>query len=129
MALNSVGVNISRAVGPALAGIIIAAWGMAASFWLNAVSNLAVIAALMWWRPQQTNSRSNVPAERLVLAVGAGLRYARHNPHLRATQMRALGFFIFAALIGRFYHWSPGIKFLADLPSTASCLEPSASAQ
>ena len=97
VALNSVGVNVSRAVGPSLAGIIIAGWGMAAAFWLNAISNIAVIAALVWWRPQETNSRSNAPAERIFLAIGAGLRYSRHNPHLRATQIQAVGFFVFAS--------------------------------
>ena len=51
VALDSVSVNISRAVGPALAGAIIGAWGMAAPFSLYAVFNLACIAALFWWRP------------------------------------------------------------------------------
>src|SRR6202030_387532 len=51
VALNSAGVNVSRAVGPAHAGVIIAAWGMDAPFWLNALSNVGVIAALLWWRP------------------------------------------------------------------------------
>jgi MFS family permease len=97
VALNSVGVNVSRAVGPSLAGIIIAGWGMAAPFRLSAVTNIAVIAALVWWRPQETDSRSNAPAERLFLAIGAGLRYARHNPHVRAAQIRAMGFFVFAS--------------------------------
>jgi MFS family permease len=50
---NGVGVNISRAIGPALAGIMVAAWGIVAPFWLNAVSNLGVIAALIWWRSPQ----------------------------------------------------------------------------
>jgi MFS family permease len=97
VALNSAGVNVSRAVGPALAGVIIAAWGMAAPFWLNAISNLAVIAALGWWRPVGSDAVRSVPSERFFLAVGAGLRYARHNPHLRATQLHALGFFLFAS--------------------------------
>jgi MFS family permease len=97
VALNSAGVNVSRAVGPALAGVIIAAWGMAAPFWLNAISNLAVIAALGWWRPGGSDAVRSVPSERFFLAVGAGLRYARHNPHLRATQLHALGFFLFAS--------------------------------
>ena len=54
VALNGVGINVSRAIGPALAGLIIVAWGMAAPFWLNAVSTLGVIAALIWWRPPPT---------------------------------------------------------------------------
>jgi hypothetical protein len=70
---------------------------MAAPFWLNAISNLAVIAALGWWRPVGSDAVRSVPSERFFLAVGAGLRYARHNPHLRATQLHALGFFLFAS--------------------------------
>jgi MFS family permease len=94
--LNGIGINISRAVGPALGGIITAAWGIAAPFWINAVSNLGVIAALIWWRPPQ-KSAGHLPAERLWGAMRHGLRYARHNPHLRATLMRAVGFFTFAS--------------------------------
>ena len=43
IAANSVGVNISRALGPALGGVIIGVLGIAAPFWINAISNLAVI--------------------------------------------------------------------------------------
>jgi MFS family permease len=97
VALNSTGVNISRAVGPALAGLVIAAWGMDAPYWLNALSNIGVIAAVWWWRPTDGGVGRGAPPERFLLAIGAGLRYARYNPHLRATQIRALGFFLFAS--------------------------------
>jgi MFS family permease len=97
VALNSVGLNVSRAVGPALAGIIISAWGIAAPFWVNALTTLAVITALIWWRPQEHGAGSRLPAERFHRAIGAGLRHARHNPHLRATLVRASGFFLFAS--------------------------------
>jgi MFS family permease len=53
VALNGVGLNISRATGPALAGLAIGALGMAAPYWINALSTFAVIAALIWWRPPQ----------------------------------------------------------------------------
>src|ERR1700730_14233466 len=46
--LNSIGLNVSRAIGPALAGVIIAAWGLAAPFSMNAMTTLGVIAALIW---------------------------------------------------------------------------------
>jgi MFS family permease len=73
--LNVAGVNVSRAVGPALAGIIIAAWGMDAPFWLNALSNIAVIAALLWWwRAPNVALVRNLPSERFLLAIGTGLR-------------------------------------------------------
>ena len=54
---NSVGINISRALGPALGGVIIAALGIAAPFWLNAASILVIIGALLWWRAPRPDSR------------------------------------------------------------------------
>src|SRR5262249_34430115 len=69
VALNSVGLNVSRAVGPALAGIIIAAWGMAAPFWVNAISTLGVIAGLIWWRPQEDGGPSHLPPEQFGRAI------------------------------------------------------------
>ena len=96
IAANSVGVNISRAIGPALGGVIIAAIGIAAPFWINAISNLGIVGALLWWRESET-ARTLLPAERFGRAMATGLRYARHNPHLRATLVRAAGFFLFAS--------------------------------
>jgi predicted MFS family arabinose efflux permease len=93
---NSVGVNVSRALGPALGGVITAAVGIAAPFWVNAGSNLGSIAGLLWWRAPQTGQR-HLPTERLVSALRTGMRYARHSPHLRATLLRAVGFFLFAS--------------------------------
>src|SRR5580700_1008875 len=97
VALNGVGLNISRAVGPALAGLAIGALGMAAPYWINALSTFAVIGALIWWRPPQPIAQS-LPAERFVSAIRSGLRYARYNPNLRATLIRAAGFFPLASV-------------------------------
>jgi MFS family permease len=96
VALNSLGVNISRVIGPALAGAIILASGIAAPFWLNAVSNLGVIAVILWWRPPVQHARA-LPPEHLSGAIRAGLRYARNHGSLRATLARAVGFFLFAS--------------------------------
>jgi len=52
IAVNSVGVNISRAIGPALGGLTISAYGIVAPFWINALSNLGIVASLLWWRPR-----------------------------------------------------------------------------
>lgn len=62
IALNSSAFNLSRIVGPALAGLLIGAVGIAACFYLNAVSYLAVIAGLLairrppYRRPPRTAS-------------------------------------------------------------------------
>src|SRR5246127_1069851 len=84
VASNGVGINISRAIGPALAGIVIGAVGIAAPFWINALSNFGVIGALLWWRPPPSQG-TGLPPERLSGAVVIGFRYARNNPNLRAT--------------------------------------------
>jgi predicted MFS family arabinose efflux permease/quinol monooxygenase YgiN len=93
---NSVGINVSRTVGPALGGVIVGAFGIAAPFWLNAFSNIGVIAALVWWRPPKKNG-DQLPPEPFGSAVRIGLRHARYNAHLSATLLRAIGFFVFAS--------------------------------
>jgi MFS family permease len=96
VAANSVGINISRAIGPALAGIIIAGFGIAAPFWLDAVSNVGVIGVFLWWRSGQAPPHS-LPAEKVTTAIRTGFRYVRNNRHLRATLARSVGFFLFAS--------------------------------
>jgi MFS family permease len=94
--LNSVGINISRAIGPALAGAAIAALGLASPFLMNAVSFLAVIGALLWWAPPAPAPRQ-LPAERWISAMRVGLRYARSSAPLKSTLRRAIGFLLFAS--------------------------------
>lgn len=95
VALNSLGVNIARAIGPALGGVIIAAAGTGAVFALNAVSVLGVIAVLVRWRrdvPQR-----HLPAEHFLGAMRAGVRYALQAPGLQTVLIRSIGFFLFAS--------------------------------
>jgi MFS family permease len=96
VAMNSVGVNVSRAVGPALGGLFTSLFGIAAPFWVNAASNFGVIGALALWR--KTGHRNErLPAERFVGAMRAGVRYALNNSYLQATLIRAIAFFLFAS--------------------------------
>jgi predicted MFS family arabinose efflux permease len=96
VAMNSVGINVSRALGPALGGVLTVAFGTAAPFWFNGVSNLGVIGSLLSSR--STSSReSELPAERFASALRTGVRHSRNNRHLRATVLRAVGFFLFAS--------------------------------
>lgn len=96
IAANSVGVNVSRAVGPALGGILAAKLGITVPFWINAFSNVGVIGALLWWRPRHKETQ-HLPVERFGSAIRAGFRHARNNRHLRATLIRAVAFFLFAS--------------------------------
>jgi len=96
VAANSVGFNLSRAIGPALGGVVIAAFGISTPFWIFGASNLGIIAALLWWRSPRKSAES-LPAERLTSAVRTGVRHAANNRYLRATLVRALAFFPFAS--------------------------------
>ncbi|MGD9508983.1 MAG: MFS transporter [Geminicoccaceae bacterium] len=96
VALNGVGINIARAIGPALGGLVITALGIAWPFVFNALSFLAVITALWLWR-RETVAASALPAERFLGAMRSGLRYARSSPPLRATLIRSAGFFLFGS--------------------------------
>lgn len=95
-AATSVGYNLSRALGPAIAGRLIMALGIAAPFWTFALANAASVFALLSWRPEARRKRG-LPAERLFSAMRAGVRHAIYNPHLRATLVRTVAVFPFAA--------------------------------
>jgi MFS family permease len=96
IAAHGVGYNLSRTVGPALGGFIIVHYGMATPLWAFVVANLGVIASLIWWRGpcRQTGS---LPTERLNGAVRTGIRHAFNNRLLRATLVRTLAVYLFAA--------------------------------
>jgi len=93
---NSVGINISRAVGPALAGAMVGPLGIAAPFVVNAVSNFGSIGALVWWR-EPKGQTSALPVEPFGSAIRIGFRYAINNPGLQGTLIRSVAFFFFAS--------------------------------
>lgn len=96
IALNSMGINVSRAIGPAIAGSVIVAVGLYAPFALNALSFVGIILALYWWRPQKPEE-SRLPREALISAMIGGLRYVLNSGPVKATLARAAGFFLFAS--------------------------------
>jgi MFS family permease len=93
---NGVSFNLSRAIGPVLAGAIIGPLGIAAPFIVNAVSNFGVIGVLAAWREPAKNSDA-LPSERFISAIGIGLRYAINNIALRNTFVRTIAFFVFSS--------------------------------
>jgi MFS family permease len=96
IALNGVGFNLARAVGPALAGVLVLAGGPELAFALNALSYLAVIFVLLTWRRTRVRS-STLPRESLLSAMRAGMRFVRHSPVMRAAMVRTAAFFFAAA--------------------------------
>lgn len=97
IALNSTGVNVARAVGPAAAGVIVAAAGPAITFALNALSFVVVMVVLLRWKREP--QPAELPPENFVGAMRAGLRYVRAAPRLKSVMVRALAFFVFGSAI------------------------------
>jgi len=97
-ALNGIEFNFARAVGPALAGALIAAAGVGAAFAVNAVSFAGVIVLIARWRrPVRTRL---VPLETVSGAMIAAVRYVRYSPGIRLLLLRAgLTMFMASALL------------------------------
>lgn len=93
--LNSVGFNLMRSVGPAAGGLIVAVFGAAVAFAINALSYLPLMGAMWRWRPT-VRARPYAP-EPLLPALGAGLRYVALSPNLVRVLLRA-GLFGFSAV-------------------------------
>ena len=90
VSLNSVGFNMTRSVGPALGGAIVAFGGGAAAFAANAVSYLALIYALFRWK--NSEKARTLPREDIGPAVAAGLRYVAMSPKLLKVFFRSFIF-------------------------------------
>ncbi len=93
--LNGVSFNIARAAGPAIAGGLVAAFGAALAFALNAASFLSPVWALFVWR--RPLRASHLPPEHLVTAMRAGVRFVRHSPHVLAAILQISVYFFPAA--------------------------------
>ncbi|MEM8547067.1 MAG: MFS transporter [Pseudomonadota bacterium] len=96
IALNSIGINVSRAIGPALAGVLIVTIGMAAPFAVNALATLAVVAGLLWWRPAAP-MRSRRAAEPFLKSIATGLHFTLSSTAMRATFVRTAAYCLFAS--------------------------------
>ena len=97
VALNSMGFNIARSVGPAIGGAIVAAAGAAAAFVVNAVSYVGLIAVLSRWKPVTPDRM--LPRETLGHAMIAGVRYVTMSPDIRTVLLRAALFGVGASAV------------------------------
>ncbi|WP_386065743.1 MFS transporter [Tahibacter sp. UC22_41] len=97
VALGSLSMNIARATGPAIGGLIVAQAGAAAAFAINALTFLAIVFAL--WRWKRAPAASALPPESFGLALRAGLRYASQASVLQAVLIRTGAFFAFASAL------------------------------
>lgn len=122
VALNAGLFNGSRVIGPAIAGVVIAAAGTGVCFVLNAVSFLAVLAALASIRADELHAIARDPSARLVAGTRRALAFVRRDPELRlvlavVTIVSTVGFnfhVLVPLLAGETLHVGPeGFGFLS----------------
>jgi MFS family permease len=97
VALSSLSMNIARALGPALGGLIVASAGIEWAFAINALSFLGVALVLIAWR--RAPNTSALPPETFGTALRAGLRYASRASVLQSVLVKAASFFVFASAL------------------------------
>ncbi len=102
VSLNAASNNLARALGPALGGLMVAAFkrtdtGTAYVFLLNSVSFAAVIWVLVNWK-RVPLFKSALPSERMAASIRGGLRYVRYAPNLQASL--AAGRYVYVLLFG-----------------------------
>ncbi|WP_074972789.1 MFS transporter [Nitrosospira multiformis] len=95
VALSSLSMNLSRSLGPAIAGVLLAQIGAWAAYSLNALSFIGMIAVL--WRWKREPEERSLPPERFFQALCAGVRYAHIASPFRAVLIRTTAFIFFAA--------------------------------
>jgi MFS family permease len=92
IALNGIAMNTSRVIGPVLAGLLIAGFGSAYVFLLNAVLSLTAGIMIMRWRSEQKHSV--LPGERFFGAIRIGFQYVAQSRMMRAMMARVALFFL-----------------------------------
>ncbi len=103
VSLNAASNNLARAVGPALGGLMVAAFktahnGAGTVFALNALSYAGVIWVLVNWK-RTPLFKSALPSERISGSIRGGLRYVANSPQLQASLVRAFTFPFFVSAI------------------------------
>jgi MFS family permease/quinol monooxygenase YgiN len=92
IALNGIAMNLSRVVGPVLAGAMLAAVNEAFVFVLNALlAGVAFVLILRWRSKPRTTA---LPGERFIGALRTGLNFAQQSPRLKVVLLRVFLFFL-----------------------------------
>ena len=96
-AMTGLSANIARAIGPALAGVLVARFGTPLVFALNTVGVAVYLGSIIMWR-REKESR---PADRetFAKALATGMRFVRHSPHIRRLLLRVVLFTVPAQAI------------------------------
>jgi predicted MFS family arabinose efflux permease/quinol monooxygenase YgiN len=97
MALNGISMNLSRVVGPVVAGAIISAVGSGAVFVVNVMLASAAFATILRWRSEPRTS--TLPGERFVGAMRVGWQHVMQSPRMKAVLVRIFFFFLHSSAL------------------------------
>lgn len=100
--LNNISYNLARSIGPALGGLIVAAFGATMAFACNALSYLPMLFSLHRWK--RVGEVSRLPPESMTRSISSGLQYIVNMQPVRSTLMRA---FIICFLGGALHSLMP----------------------
>jgi MFS family permease len=112
LTLNALAINLTRIAGPLLAGLLMASFGTAVVFALNAV--MSIVACVLILRAPFRDTPVRGPQPHLWESMAAGLRFTRRSPAMQAILLRAFIFFV------------QSIGLIALLPLVARRLDASA---
>jgi MFS family permease len=92
MALNGISMNLSRVVGPVVAGAILASVGSGAVFVLNTLLAAMAFVTILRWR--SVPRTSTLPGERFVGAMRVGWQHVMQSPRMKSVLVRIFLFFL-----------------------------------
>jgi len=97
VALNSLGINIARAIGPAAGGLLLGLLGASYTYGADVLTYVFVIGALLWWR--RPAAASDALSENFTGALRAGMRFTRSSRELHRVMLRVAVFFAFSSAV------------------------------
>jgi predicted MFS family arabinose efflux permease len=97
--MNSAGYNIARAVGPAIGGFVVAAFGPAATFLLNAVAFLGTLTLVFRFRTLPRLEKSDRAREKFARTILTGLQYAWRDRPQRLVLARSVIWMVCASAL------------------------------
>ncbi|MBT9475156.1 MFS transporter [Polaromonas sp.] len=92
LTLNALAINVSRIAGPLLAGVVMASFGMAAIFALNAA--LSILSCVLILKSGPNSGQPVHQGEGMLATMRGGMRFVRQSPLMRNILLRVFEFFL-----------------------------------
>lgn len=95
--LGGIGINVARALGPIIGGLLVASAGPGLVFLINAISFIGVILVLWFWKPENQTKPQN--PEQMLGAMAAAIRFTRYSPAVQSVLVRNALFALFGICV------------------------------